>query len=590
MTILRPALADSLRALKLSGMLETLRHPGMYGRDETAERLLLETSHLVGMPIRDCGRGSDQVVSAAVPSTRIRLAAAAAALVVGVTAGAAIPSPAAAAAPDLFVSYGVEAAWVDNSEQYIPVYVYNYGDVPATDVTVTFDASGLRDVTIKINELAEGCTLAAAVVTCSQADLAAGQVDTVYPFSLASKPRSATGPAGTLKATIRSTAPDGTVYTGGGDLEVEIVPTGPDLVAVTDDLNTADTPVGPGDEVGIRAALYNNGDRPAEGFYVRLQVPVGSRIVEEYEDCTYTNYWSGEHPDGYAYGPSEVVCTAPLALQPGDGFLLYDPDNGQTVFTAHFGKNLAGPAEVEESFEVGLVDDLKVPTTRAQVRKGTGRSFAEAVTGLRRKTTTAAAAREVNTADNVAYYKVWTKPNTHDFTASATKVTGAIGDTVTVPYTLVNNGPSDGGGNWRIVAPSGTVLVRGDDGLCYFLDDDGHQTNELPEVLCSTEGFWPATASGYGIVRATIKVRIISTPGDNGTITVTSFGPSTDPNPNNNVAPLAIDLTGGGGGGLPVTGAKAGMAASAGAAAIAIGLVLYVFARRRRIITVTPSD
>jgi hypothetical protein len=322
---------------------------------------------------------------------------------------------------------------------------------------------------------------------------------------------------------------------------------------------------------------------------VRLQVPNGSEIVEQYEDCTYTDYYGGESSDGYVYGASEVVCTAPLTLQPDDGFLLYDPDSGKTLFSALFGKNLPGPEDVDGYFEVGLIDDLASPSTRAQVRKGTGRVFADAVTGLQRKAGAAAATRETDTSDNAADFTVWTKPNTHDFSASSKKVTGAIGDTVTVPYTLVNNGPSDGGANWRIVAPSGTVLVRGDDGLCYFLDDDGKQTNELTSVVCSTEGWWPAKASGRGVVTAKVKVRIISTPGDNGTITVTSMGPSNDPDTANNVAPLAIEV-GGGGGGLPVTGVKAGVVAGAGAAAVAVGVVLYMLSRRRRIVTVTPND
>ncbi|MDW5325432.1 hypothetical protein [Plantactinospora sp. KLBMP9567] len=63
------------------------------------------------------------------------------------------------------MSYAIEAR-IDNTETTIPVYLYNYGNAPATDVTVAFDASGLRDVTIKAWEYAEECKLAGAVVTC----------------------------------------------------------------------------------------------------------------------------------------------------------------------------------------------------------------------------------------------------------------------------------------------------------------------------------------------------------------------------------------------------------------------------------------
>ncbi|MEQ4302666.1 hypothetical protein ABNF97_14905 [Plantactinospora sp. B6F1] len=490
------------------------------------------------------------------------------------------------------MSYGIDAN-IDNTETIVPVYLYNYGDAPATDVTVAFDGSGLRDVTIKAWEYAEECKLAGAVVTCEYPNLAPGQVESVYPFTLASKPRSEPGPAGAVKATIRGVAPDGTTYTGGGDLEVTVVPTGPDLVAEAADLNTADDRVGPGDKRGFRGALYNDGDSPAEGFYVRIQTPTGGRWVEEYDDCTYTDYWPGEHPEGYVYGPSEVVCTAPLTLAPDEGFLLFDPETGETIFTAAFGKNLEGPTEIDGYLEVGLLDDLGESAARVTTRKGKGKSFADAVSGFRStKKAAASVAREVDTEDNVTYYKVWTKANTNDFAVSAKPVTGAIGDVVTVPYTLVNHGPSDGAATWYIVAPSGTVLVRGGDRWCYFHDENGHVTDEAPETWCSIESFWPAKASGSGTVTGAIKVRITSTPGDDGTIKVTSRGASKDPEPSNDVAPLSIDVTGGGGGGgsLPITGVKAGLAGGVGAAVIALGVLLHVLARRRRIVTVTPKE
>jgi hypothetical protein len=426
-------------------------------------------------------------------------------------------------------------------------------------------------------------------VTCAHSDLAPGQVDTVYPFALASKQGAPAGPAGKVTATIRGTAPDGTVASGGGDLDVTIVATGPDLVAEAADLNSPDDRVGPGDQVGIRAGLYNSGDTAAEGFYVRLQVPTGARLLEQYEDCTYTDYWPGEHPDGYAYGPSEVVCTAPLMLEPGAGLQLADADTGEPLFSAYFGKNILGPAELDGYFEVGLLDDLAKPSARMSVRKGHGKSFADAM-ARSRSTTKVQAAREVDTEDNSAFYKVWTKPNTIDFSVTATAVRAGIGDTVEIPYTLVNNGPSDGGASWRIVAPSGTVLVRGGDQWCYFLDDEGQETDELPAVHCSTEGEWPSKASNQGTVTGKVKVHVISTPGDDGTITVKNLGPSKETNPANDVAALVINTPGGGGGGLPVTGTRVGVVGGAGAAALALGVLLFLFARRRRIIMVTPDE
>jgi hypothetical protein len=488
------------------------------------------------------------------------------------------------------VSYGIDAR-IDNTGTVVPTYLYNYGDAPAADVTVVFDAGALRDVAISVPDYARGCTLAGAVVTCTHSDLAPGQVDTIYPFMLASKPKATPGPAGTLKATIRGTAPDGTVFAGGGTLDVTIVPTGPDLVAEAPALNSPDHRIGPGETAGIHAALYNDGDTPAEGFYVRLVLPTGARFAKEYKDCTYVDYWPGEHPEGYAYGPSEVMCTAPLTLQPGERLMLFNPDTGESVFTAYFGKNLPGPSETEGYFEVGLIDNVATPSMRALVGKGDGKSFVDAVAALKGKRTAGvAAAREADTSDNVARYKMWTKANTNDFSVSATAVTGAVGDTVEVPYTLVNNGPSDGAAGWQIVAPSGTVLVRGGDRWCYFHDDQGRQVDELRSVRCGTESEWPSKASNAGMVTGKIKVRIVSTPGDDGTLTVKSFGPSRDPNPANDVARLVIDVPAGAGDSLPITGAKTALVGGAGAAAVALGVLFYLLARRRTIIMVTPDE
>jgi len=528
------------------------------------------------------------------PTITTRLAAAAAALVVAASVGASLPSPASAAAPDLFLSYGVEAN-VDNTGTTVPTSVYNYGDAPATGVTLTFDASALRDVTITLADRARGCTLAGAVVTCTHRDLAAGQVDSIYPFTLASTPRAAAGPAGTVKAAIRGTAPDGTVHTGGGDLDVTIVPTGADLVAFADDLNTAGTPVGGGDTLPIRGGFVNEGDSPAKGFFVRIQLTTGARIAEEYADCTYSQAWPEKPAEGYVYGPAAVECTAPDTVDPDTGILLYDAETGESVFHALFGRNLRGPAELGGAVEVGLLDDIEPLRTTANTRKGTGKSFADAVAGLRTKAG-AKALREADTDDNHAPFAFWSKPNTNDFAVTTTPVAGAVGDTVEVPYTVVNNGPSDGAANWWFVAPTGTVLVAGDDGddgpSCHFRDDEGNPVAELPKVGCGIGSEWPAKASGYAGVSTTIKLRIVSTPGDDGTLTVDPYLEPADPDLANNVAKLVVTVgdgaggEGGGDGGLPVTGAKAGIVGGIGALVVALGVVLFLVARRRRIVTV----
>lgn len=525
-------------------------------------------------------------------SLRIRLAAGVAALIVAASAGASIPSPALAAGPQLEISYDAGGE-VDNSGRLVGVYAYNWGDEPASDVTATFDASGLRDVDISVPDWIDYCQLDSRVVTCQLTGLAAEHTEWFRAFELKSRQQAEPGPAGTVKGTIRAFGPDGAEHTGGGDLEVTIVASGPDLVAFTEDLNSANDRVGGGDVRPVTAAIYNDGDTPTSDWYVQISVPTGAGIVERYSDCEYRDWWPGEHPPGYVYGPNVVTCPAPAGSDPlgaGEGLVFADED-GESLFHVEFGKNLRGPDEDAGSVQVGLVDDLEAERAPRKVtRKGSsGKTFADAVAEL--KTTTRAANRgEGNTDNNWVSFAIWTKPNTHDFAVTAEPVSGSIGDVVEIPYTVINNGPSDGAAGWTFKAPTGTVLVRdnGDeDGpWCYFMDEDGHPVDELPEVNCSTEGEFPAKASGYQGVKEKIKLRIISTPGDDGTLRVRPHPENAESNPANDEVELVVTV-GGSGGGLPITGANTGLVGAAGGGVVAIGTALFLFARRRRIVLVS---
>ncbi|MCW6004201.1 LPXTG cell wall anchor domain-containing protein [Micromonospora sp. CPCC 205371] len=522
---------------------------------------------------------------------KTRLAAGAAALIVAASVGASISSPALAAGPQLELSYDAFGE-VDNSGRLVGAYAYNQGDEPASDVTMTFDASGVRDVDISVPDWIDYCQLDGQIVTCHLPGLAAEHTEWLHAFELKSKQQSKPGPAGTVKGTIRGFGPDGAEYTGGGDLEVTIIESGPDLVASTADINSAKDPVGGGDLRPVTAAIYNDGDTPTGDWYVQISVPTGAGIVEQYSDCEYRDWWPGEHPAGYVYGPNVVTCPAPPDLEPlgvGEGIAFVD-ETGESLFHVAFGKNLRGPGETGGSVQVGLVDDLESERApRRLTRKGSsGKTFADAVADLK-PTPRAANRREGNTSNNWAGFAIWTKPNTHDFAVTAEPVSGSIGDIVEIPYAVINNGPSDGAAGWRFKAPTGTVLVSDDeyDGpWCYFLDESGHPVKELPEVSCSTEGEFPAKASGYQGVKGKMKLRIISTPGDDGTLRVRSYPENAESNPANDEVKLVVTV-GGSGGGLPVTGANAALVGGIGGGVVAIGAALFFFARRRRIVVVS---
>lgn len=521
----------------------------------------------------------------------------ASAVIAGATV-VAIAAPAAAQEPkpDLFVSFDREpVAEVDNSGVTLGMYVYNYGEAIASDVTIVLDATGVDDSVDLTEGHHPGCELTGRIVTCSYGVLDAGVSDHIYPAGLASRVGAPPGDAGTMSVTISSSQEDANPGDNTTTFPVTVLASGPDLVAVADDLNTAADPVGPGDTAPLYTAVANEGDSTADSWTIGLDLPTGVGFVDQYDDCEYTSYWPNDPKlDGYAYGPSRVTCALTLPLAPGDVLFFVD-EQGESLFDLYFGKNLAGPRETSGSFGTWLGAG---DPSQARASTAGGKSINEALAKAQESAGRAAASRldEIDTDDNVAWFAVHTKPNTLDVEVTAPPVTGGPGDTVDLTYTVVNNGPSDGGGpGVTITAPTGTVLLPAD--WCYTEGEPGTQLPESPALRCNFESIFPATASGAGRITHTVQLKIISTPGDDGTITAGSGGPSTESDPSDNTVPIVFTAPGGGPGGggggggddeLPITGASTGTIVAVGGAAVLLGLLLVAAARRRRA-TVTTS-
>jgi LPXTG-motif cell wall-anchored protein len=502
--------------------------------------------------------------------------------------------------PDLSVSFDRDpVADVDNSGTTVGMYVYNYGAAPATGVTVTLDVSNVSDaVTVSVPEWADQCKLGGTTVTCTIGQLEVGQVLTVQPLALASRQGAKPGAAGSVTVTIAGAEDDASPGDNTTSFPVTVIASGPDLVAAAQDLSTESDPLGPGDTVPLDAAVSNEGDTAATNFAITFSLPIGAALVERYSDCTYTDYWPNAIGQGYVYGPSEVTCVAPLTLEPSEALLLFDEETGESVFHAAFGRNLSGPEQHYGYFSVALADEVRAAKD-SKLAGGNGPSFADAVRKLRADAAKRSlsrrqnALRELDDSNNYADFSFWSKKNTLDVAVTAPAVAGAVGQTVNLTYEVVNNGPSDGGGP-RVVhtAPSGTVLLPAD--WCYT---EGTENERLPEsaaLHCNFESAFPSVASGYGKIKPTVKLKIKSTPGTDGTIVVTSTGVgSTESTRANNTARIVI--TGGGddggtGGGLPVTGTPTGLLAGAGAGVLALGVALLVLFRRRRVVLETPRD
>ncbi|PSK62666.1 hypothetical protein B0E53_05429 [Micromonospora sp. MH33] len=99
-------------------------------------------------------------------------------------------------------------------------------------MTVTLDLSKLSDaVTASVSDWDDTCKLADAKVTCMVGSLAAGQVTTVYPVSLASRTGATPGDAGSVTVTIAGAEDDANTGDNTTSFPVTVVPSGPDLVA-----------------------------------------------------------------------------------------------------------------------------------------------------------------------------------------------------------------------------------------------------------------------------------------------------------------------------------------------------------------------
>ncbi|MGI5147977.1 hypothetical protein ACQEVC_16645 [Plantactinospora sp. CA-294935] len=558
------------------------------------------------------------------PGKRVGAAAAAVLATLALTAA---PSPAhAAAQPQLQISSAVDAT-IDTAGTTIGFHLRNAGDAPATGVSAIYDAhSTTGDVIFSVPSGDEDCRQSRKAADCQHGDLAPGQERLVQPIMLRSTEDARPGPAGIVRVSVSAQGPDGTVSTT-YELPVSIRATGSGLVAEVDDLGSAQQRVGGGDRSPLHATVFNFGNSTLPGFLLTITLPLGATFAERYADCVYGGDRPGDPPTGYVYGPQQVTCQMHLILEPGAGVGFSDPVSGDAAFNVVFGKNLPGPAEAAGRFEAGelaeplpeaqrragapdgpsLADKLAELRTRAEQRAGTGQQSLvtprtpEQAGGSEQRTTPG---RQATTGDadparvaaaaepDVAEFSIWTKPNNHDLEVRATSVTGSVGDTVELPYTITNHGPSDGGAAWRIVAPSGTVLLPSPG--CTFRDEQGEPVAELTEVDCGTESQWPATASGAGVVSSVVRVKIKSAPGTNGTITIRGLGPSTETGPKSNTAQLLINEPGGGGGadddGLPITGVRTGPISAVGGSALLLGAVLLLLGRRRRPTASPPSE
>jgi hypothetical protein len=264
----------------------------------------------------------------------------------------------------------------------------------------------------------------------------------------------------------------------------------PTIVVTAADLNTPGTRVGGGDSRPLRAEIRNEGDAPATGLTYTISLTDGTRLSGPAEGCTYTDYWPDDEGDPWAYGPSEATCTVD-SLAPGESLPL--------AFTVSFGRNMWGPDQFYGYISVPLDDDYL-------------------------------------SAD----FSWWSKRNTHDVAVTVPTVRGSVGQTADLTFTVVNYGPSDGGGpDVLVTAPRGTALLPTE--WCWTEGTPHEQRPESRQVRCNFESFFPTVHSGYGRVSHTIPLKIKARPGQNGRVYAEGdIVDGTESRPANNTARIIV--------------------------------------------------
>jgi LPXTG-motif cell wall-anchored protein len=328
------------------------------------------------------------------------------------------------------------------------------GTENAKDVVVTIDTTGLKGFA----ELkgSDKCTTVATTVTCKMGDLQ----PTPYPprqeyprvprLDLTVQAVSGLKPGTKASLKVSATSSNTEIYSGPGEGVFSVTAgTGYDLAAGRD-VDLTDAPAG--GTSGVPISVTNNGDKPAVGVFLKMNLWQGLDFADRYKNCRYTN------PPGGQYAISAYCRFDKITLRPGDTFA---PRNGMPVSVAKDLKVAQGSYAVVAlddaiaSGDVAAYDALK-PETGSEfefVRQGGG---ARGLTS------------DADISDNTANFQVVTNLK-NDFAVLDASASGKQGDKITVSPGLENRGPArENGGNShrgymtavKFAIPEGASVVK----------------------------------------------------------------------------------------------------------------------------------
>lgn len=464
--------------------------------------------------------------------------------------------PADPAPVDLAVTVPGPKVTIGSAGKWVRIDVNNLGYGTAENVVLTVDVADLTDaVEVDLPGQDYDCEVSGTTATCRYPDLLPDDIDTFVQVGVKPKSGASQGPVGTMHLSVTSDQRDLDPDNNQAEVTVELVASGPDLVAFADPIG----PVRPGSSEELYHGFYNYGDQPISGFSFTVSVPPYSSFPEEYEGCE-TYYDVDNHV---------ITCVASgFTVAPGEGVEIV----GILVKIA---KNAPGVRVLGRGiFSVRALDDAA-----RSVAKGS-------YPGIRKLSGVKSADHDADRGDNSVTFPVVITKNPADLAVKVAKAEGEKGDEVKVRFTVTNHGPADlEGFHLTVKAPTGADIVAApSEPKVDCTPDSG---GDIGHRAADCNYLYPMPAGKS--VKFTMKFTVTADKvGADGRASV-DYWSDGDPNLNNNTARIVIGPPGsagggggGGGSGLPITGASLIGLVGGGVLAVLAGGALYLVSRRRR--------
>ncbi len=502
-----------------------------------------------------------------------RVARVAAALLVSTVVVVGLPRPALAVDKyvGLTAGLGAQALAIGTEGKEVPAWygAYSVGGATLPDtVTVKVDTSAARNVvTAKLADPkpAECSASDDGVITCTKKGDRRSEVQGDFLLVFTAADGAKINDRATITLTLSAPGQETKTLTH----DLTIADSGPDLRARSFTRTT-----NPGGTVSFQPAFSNHGDRRGEMLMFELYAEPSGEFTDKFSNCR------------YAPQPSRSVAVCifqNLNLEPGEVITIATPLNVKVkadvpnrTFVSYSGStfsNNSTPSGPWDKWPLGTGPALGWERTQAAARDTT---------------------LDVDSTDNLGSLLITTSTNPSDVVANGAKVTGKVGDTVTVKLGLTNKGPALINGvsdsetsnpedpyNAAFVAkfPTGVEVTKienpaGDGHSCRGkvgdkYDDEANKPGRS-EYRCMR---WKIGVNETHTVTFTVKI----TAGVTAAGSIVARGGSSDPNTANNTA--KIEFTGQDG--LPITGPDAALTALVGALLVAAGCALVFVSRRR---------